>query len=213
MASQFPSDVTPIADRGAVFSLPPLILHPFADAAAPNRLVASSRASLALQGLLPAGESSREDLDRMLLDGRFSEMRMLYYVGKDLVRWIEQCLELVERQSHRMPPGVKYQSFAGLLVDDAPVEVQDKLRKWGVADYKAIFARALGLNCLFANVPTRDLVSDEFVRNYFRYADQLFACRQNQSPFTTIGSKIFRFELYSSGEYSRMLERSWEDSR
>jgi hypothetical protein len=97
-------------------------------------------------------------------------------------------------------------------VDDAPVDVQDKLRKWGVADYKAIFARALGLNCLFANVPTRDLVSDEFVRNYFRYADQLFTCRQNLSPFTTIGSKVFRFELYSSGEYSRKLERAWEEN-
>jgi hypothetical protein len=212
MASQFPSDTKPMAERAA-FSLPPLILHPFADAAAPNRLVASSRASLALQGLLPAGESSREDLDRMLLEGRYSEMRMLYYVGKDLVRWIEQCLEFAERHQHLMPPAIKYQSFAALLVEDAPVEVQEKLRKWGVADYKAIFSRALGLNCLFADVPPRDVVSDEFVRNYFRYADQVFACRQNQSPFTSINSKLFRFELYSSGEYSRMLERAWEENR
>src|SRR5579864_7899913 len=128
MASQFPSDVTPIADRGAVFSLPPLILHPFADAAAPNRLVASSRASLALQGLLPAGESSRDDLDRLLLDGRFSEMRMLYYVGKDLLRWIEQCLEFLERNHAAVPEGVRYQSFAALLVDDAPERVREKLK-------------------------------------------------------------------------------------
>ena len=211
MANQFPSDATPVAEKPGSFSLPPLILHPFADAAAPNRLVASSRASLALQGLLPAGESSQEDLDRVLLDGRFSEMRMLYYVGKDLVRWIEQSLEFVDRNKHLMAPGIRYQSFAALLVDDAPADVQEKLRKWGVADYKSIFTRALGLNCLFANVPTRDIVSDEFVRNYFRYADQLFSCRQNQSPFTPVGSKEFRFELYSSGEYSRMLERSWEN--
>ena len=78
-----------------VLTLPPLILHPFADAGGPNKLVESSRASLKLQGLLPTGESSREDLDRALLDGRYSELRMLYYVGKDLVRWIEQSgLEL-----------------------------------------------------------------------------------------------------------------------
>lgn len=210
MANQFPFDVTPSPIQANVFSLPPLILHPFADSAAPNRLVASSRASLALQGLLPSGESSREDLDRVLLDGRFSEMRMLYYVGKDLVRWIDQCLEYAERNQHLMPPGIKYQSFAGLLVDAAPPDVQEKLRKWGVADYRAIFARALGLNCLFANVPTRDVVSDDFVRHYFRYADQLFSCKQNQTPFPTITSKEFQFELYSSGEYSRKLERAWE---
>ena len=210
MASQFPFDVTPVAEQPNVYSLPPLILHPFADSAAPNRLVASSRASLALQGLLPPGESSREDLDRVLLDGRFSEIRMLYYVGKDLVRWIEQCLEFAERNRHLMPPGIKYQSFAALLVDDPPVDVQEKLRKWGVADYKAIFARALGLNSVFANVPTRDILSDDFIRHYFRYADQLFACRQNQAPFTSVASKEFRFELYSSGEYSRKLERAWE---
>jgi len=210
MANQFPSNVTPIADSATVFSLPPLILHPFADSAAPNRLVASSRASLALQGLLPSGENSREDLDRVLLDGRYSEMRMLYYVGKDLVRWIDQCLEFADRNHHLMPPGIKYQSFAALLVNDAPAEVQEKLRKWGVADYKAIFARALGLNSLFADVPTRDMLSEDFVRHYFRYADQLFSCRQNQSPFTSIHSREFQFELYSSGEYSRKLERAWE---
>jgi len=33
--------------------LPPLILHPFADAGGPEKLVESSRASLKLQGLLP----------------------------------------------------------------------------------------------------------------------------------------------------------------
>ena len=209
MASQFPFNVTPTEPRTR-FNLPPLILHPFADPAAPNRLVASSRASLALQGLLPAGESSHEDLDRMLLDGRFSEMRMLYYVGKDLVRWIEQCLDFAEHSREGLPAGIRYQSFAALLVDDAPPNVQEKLRKWGVADYRAIFARALGLNCLFANVPTRDIVADEFVRNYFRYADQMFSCRQNETAFTSIRSKEFGFELYSSGEYSRKLERSWE---
>ena len=95
--------------------LPPLILHPFADAAGPNKLVESSRASLKLQGLLPAGESTQEDLDRTLLEGRYSELRMLFYVGKDLARWIEQCVEFVERQHDEIDAGVTRQSFATLI--------------------------------------------------------------------------------------------------
>jgi hypothetical protein len=189
--------------------LPPLILHPFADAAGPNKLVESSRASLKLQGLLPAGESTQEDLDRALLDGRYSELRMLFYVGRDLARWIEQCVEFVDRHEDQLDAGITHQSFATLLVQDAPASVQAKLRKWGVGDYRAIFTRALGLQCLFANAPTREVLSDEFVRNYYRYADQMFAVKQGEFDFTLIASRDFKFELYSSGEYSRMLERSW----
>ena len=64
----------------------------------PDKLVESSRASLMLQGLLPTGERTTEDLDKSLLEGRYCEIRMLFYVGKDLIRWIEQSLEHVERQ-------------------------------------------------------------------------------------------------------------------
>ena len=39
--------------------LPPLILHPFADAGGPDKLVESSRASLMLQGLLPRESATR----------------------------------------------------------------------------------------------------------------------------------------------------------
>ncbi len=206
MAPGFSYESAPVLDS---FPLPPLILHPFADAAGPSKLVASSRASLKLQGLLPAGESSQEDLDRALLEGRYSELRMLFYVGKDLARWIEQCVELVERNHDKLPAGISRQSFATLLVQDAPASVQAKLRKWGVGDYKAIFTRALGLQCLFAAPPEREYLSDEFVRNYYRYADQMFAVKQGETEFTLIASRDFKFELYSSGEYSRMLERSW----
>ncbi len=89
-----------------------------------SKLVESSRANLKLQGLLPQGESTREDLDRALLDGRFSELRMLYYVGKDLARWISQCLEFVEHHRDALPKGICYQSFAALLIQDAPLAVQ-----------------------------------------------------------------------------------------
>jgi hypothetical protein len=190
-------------------TLPPLILHPFADAGGPSKLVESSRANLKLQGLLPQGEATREDLDKALLDGRYSELRMLYYVGKDLARWISQCLEFAERFQDTLPRGICYQTFAQFLIQDAPAAVQSKLRKWGVADYKSIFSRALGLHTMFAAVPPREVLSDEFVRAYFRYADQIFQTKQGECDFTPINSREFDFELYSSGEYSRMLERSW----
>jgi hypothetical protein len=193
-------------------TLPPLILHPFADANGPDKLVESSRASLMLQGLLPSGERSSDDLDRALLDGRYCEIRMLFYVGKDLARWIDQCLEHLDRQEDARRPGIKYQSFAAYLVNHTPVAVQAKLRKWGVADYKAIFTRALGLNAILAAVPRREMLSDHFVRNYYRFADQMYFCRQSETEFEDISGCGFEFEIYASGEYSRMLEREWAES-
>ncbi len=211
MTPRLSFDSSLVPQKRPACTLPPLILHPFADANGPGKLVESSRASLKLQGLLPAGESSREDLDRALLDGRYSELRMLFYVGKDLARWIDQCLEFAERNPDKLAPGVAYQSFASMLVKDAPPNVQSKLRKWGVADYKSIFTRALGLHCMFAIAPTREVLSDEFVRSYYRYADQIFATKQGECDFSPVTSAECHFELYSSGEYSRMLERSWEE--
>jgi hypothetical protein len=189
--------------------LPPLILHPFADSGGPDKLVESSRASLMLQGLLPSGERSQEELDRALLDGRYCEIRMLFYVGKDLVRWIEQCMEHLSRQPDQHNANIRYQSFAAYLVNHTPPAVQAKLRKWGVADYKSIFTRALGLNSVLADVPDKNFLSEEFIRNYYRYADQMFQCRQSQAQFAQIGNMGFDFEIYASGEYSRMLEREW----
>ncbi|HTS51080.1 MAG TPA: hypothetical protein VMH05_24205 [Bryobacteraceae bacterium] len=209
MASRFSFGTAPALEGGAAFILPPLILHPFADAGGPGKLVESSRASLKLQGLLPPGDSSREDLDRVLLDGRYSELRMLFYVGKDLARWIEQCLELVSRHPDLFPQPLCYQSFADLLVQDSPEAVQTKLKKWGVGDYQSIFSRALGLHCLFTDAPPRTLLSDEFIRNYYRFADQIFTTKQGENAFQALNSQDFTFELYSSGEYTRMLERSW----
>ena len=192
--------------------LPPLILHPFADAGGPEKLVESSRASLVLQGLLPAGERNTQDIERTLLEGRFCEIRMLFYVGKDLLRWIDQCMELIERSPELSAAGIKSQSFAAYLVNHAPDAVQAKLKKWGVSDYKSIFSRALGLSAVFAAVPEREVLTDEFIRHYFRYADQLFQIRQGETAFTDVSHLAFEFEIYASGEYSRMLEREWAET-
>ena len=193
-----------------IYKLPPLILHPFSDAAGPNKLVESSRASMMIQGLLPNSEFSADQLDRKLLDGRFCEIRMLYYVGKDLLRWIDQCMDVVERDEALINAGVKAQSFAAYLIEDPPDAVREKLKKWGVADYKAIFTRAVGLNSVFAEAPTRDQLSDDFIRNYYRFADQMFAVQQHQASFSRLPAGSFDFDLFASGEYSRMLAKEWE---
>lgn len=193
-----------------VWKLPPLILHPFADSSGPGKLVESSRASLMLQGLLPSGELSAEQLDAKLLDGRYCEIRMLCYVGRDLVRWIEQCLELAHRDEELRQSGIQFGSFAAMLVEGPPQPVREKLTRWGVADYRHIFSRALGLNAVFANPPARDDLAAEFIRHYYRFADQIYRTLLDLHPFTRIRSDNFNFELYASGEYARLLERQWE---
>lgn len=192
------------------WTLPPLILHPFSDATGPGRLVESSRASLMLQGLLPSGELSTDELERRLLDGRYCELRMLFYVGRDLLRWADQCLDFTDSQPELKGLGLKLQTFTTLLVDHPPARVVAKLKQWGVVDYKAIFERAIGLNSVLAVVPERDQLQDEFVRHYYRYADHMFLCRQHSTVFPEPPAGMFDFDLFASGEYARMLERQWE---
>jgi hypothetical protein len=194
---------------GRRWELPPLILHPFSDQTGPSKLLDSSRASMMLNGMLPSDDSSRDELTRRLLEGRFCEIRMLYFVGKDLLRWIDQCVEFVQRSPELEQLGIRAESFADLLIQNPPVAVQEKLKIWGVLDFRAIFSRAIGLNSIFAEPPEAGSLSLDFVRHYYRFADQLFACRQAIQPFTAISAENFYFELYASGEYSRKLEESW----
>lgn len=195
-----------------VHKLPPLILHPFSDATSPNKLVQSSRASLILQGLLPNEEYSIEQLERIILEGRFCEIRMLFYVGRDLLRWLEQCCELVEREPALRGAGITPQSFAALLVDETPSAIREKLGHWGVQDYRAIFSRAIGLNSVFFEAPQFENLAAEFIRNYHVYADAMYSTWRNSKTFHPVRAADFPFDLYASGEYSRMLEREWSES-
>jgi len=199
----------PVSTPGKGRKLPPLILHPFSDVHAPERLAASARASLILHGLLPAEDLGVDELNRRLLDGRYHEVTMLYYVGKDLSRWLDQCMEVVRRDGEPREDGIERESFAELLVEDAPDEVREKMQRWGVVDYKAIFRRALGLHAVFAAVPAREALSDGFLRHHHRYADTLYECRQRAVPFASISRSDFHFEIYASGEYTRLLEKEW----
>lgn len=153
-----------------------------------------------------------EDLDKTLLDGRYCEIRMLFYVGKDLMRWLDQCREAAQRSEGHHYQNLQMQSFATMLIENPPDVVREKLQKWGVADYKAIFARALGLNALFAEAPERGDLSMEFTRHYYRYADSLFQTWLQSQDFDAVRPGQFDFQLYASGEYSRLLEKKWMES-
>jgi hypothetical protein len=203
--------MTPLMyNTSRTWALPPVILHPFSETNTSEKLLQSSRAGLILQGVLPAKDESLEHLDEVLLEGRHSEIRMLYYVGKDTSRWIDQCLDLIQREQSLRSAGIEWQSFAALLIENPPQKVQEKLKSWGVTDHKVIFSRSLGLNSVFGVAPSREMLSHEFIRDYHRYADKLYDCRMNASRFTRLQPSNFPFELYASGEYASMLEREWQ---
>jgi hypothetical protein len=52
-------------------------------------------------------------------------------------------------------------------------------------------------------------LAEEFLRNYHRYADGLYRAYMETQPHRAIAPANFRFEIYASGEYSRMLESQW----
>ena len=204
-----PTPVTPFGST--VWELPPLILYPFNEHLPPASLLESSKAALMLSGLIPNDGTEQEVLHGRLLAGRYAEIRMLFFLGKDIVRWIEQCHEFVERTPQLEGAEICGQSFAALLTGNPPPAVLSKLMAWGVADYGALFSRGIGLKSAFAAPPPLDLLTAEFVSAYDRHADALFRCYMESKPHRTLDNQNFRFDLYASGEYTRMLESQWEE--
>lgn len=194
-----------------MWELPPLILHPFNERVPPSALFENSKAALMLSGLIPSDGSDQEDLKRRLLAGRYSEIRMLYFLGKDVFRWIEQCVEWGQRVPELSGLEIRPQTFAALLTTDPPAAVKEKLVRWGVVDYVSIFTRAAGLNAMFIQPPVFDTLTEEFLRNYHRYADSLYRCYMDSQPYRALASANFHFDLYASGEYSRLLESEWAE--
>jgi len=190
--------------------LPPLILHPFNERMPPSTLLDNSKAALILSGFIPGDGSDREALEKRLLSGRYAEIRMLFFLGKDVFRWMDQCLDASRRFADLAAQNVRLQTFAGLLTGDTPSSVKEKLKIWGVADYGSIFSRAIGINTLFAEPPSFERLSEEFLRNYHRYADSLYRCFMEMEPYLVAASRNFQFDLFASGEYSRLLESTWD---
>ena len=195
----------------STFRLPPLILHPFSGPEDTSVLMESSRASLALQGFLPKQEVGPQDLDLQLLRGRYAELRMLYYIGKDILRWFEQCTETVSTSSAFIGRRLRAETFAVFLVQHVPPHVKTKLEGWGVLDFCALFRRSIGLHVVFTELPPAEGFSPDFLRRYHRHLDQWYEQRLRDSVFDRPDADEFTFDLYASGEYTLMLEQSWSD--
>jgi len=132
---------------------------------------------------------------------------MLFYIGKDVVRWADQCIDFVGRNPKPWPAQTLFQSFIALLTDTPPANVTSKLRKWGVVDFRRVFSRAVGLNSVFAELPRRETLTIEFVRDYYRYAEQMHSCRQSTCAYTRLDPQYVKLEVYASGEYADLLEK------
>lgn len=172
-----------------------------------------SRASLMMQGLIPNDHMTFDQLEELLLDGKVCEIRMLFYVGKDLLRWIDQSVETLSREQEPAEDPPDSRTVATFLIEQTPAPVRDKLKAWGVQDYQAIFSRAIGLNSIFGDAPSRESLAEEFIRNYHYYADQFYTMWRDAQAFSKAEAEAFEFDLYASAEYSRILERQWsEDS-
>lgn len=203
---------TPVSSLGqSVWTLPPLILHPFNERVSPSTLLENSKAALMLSGLIPSDGSDDAELKRRLLGGRCGEARMLFYLGKDVFRWLGQCTEWAGGEEDLREFGLLDQSFARLLTTHPPSAVRDKLVHWGVADYNSIFSRAMGLHAVFTVPPSLEGFTEEFFRGYYRYADALFHAWLSAEPGPVITAANFQFELYASGEYSKLLESQWSE--
>ncbi len=194
-----------------IWTLPPLILHPFNGRVSPSALLENSKAALMLSGLIPNDGSDEDELKRRLLAGRCGEARMLFYLGKDVFRWLGQCTEWAAAQEELQPVDLAEQSFARLLTAHPPTGVRDKLIRWGVSDYVSIFSRAIAFQAVFAAPPSLEAFTAEFLRNYYRYADALYHAWLDTQPSTVITSANFTFDLYASGEYSKLLESKWAE--
>lgn len=188
--------------------LPPLILHPFGAGGNTEQLLEGSRASLALQGVIDSAEEESE-LVRRLLMGRYQEVRMLLFLGKDLFRWLNQCVDFMKR-SKDPDTSLGTQSFAALVVENPPPRVRQKLELWGVADRRAIFSRAIGIHSLFNDPPPVESLSAVFLKHYHRYADHAYICFQHLTPFHSLEPQNFDFDLYASEEYAKMLSDEWQ---
>lgn len=189
--------------------LPPLILHPFTESASTVRILESARASLSM---IRDGSGENEDLDRQLLDGRFTEFRMLFYVGKDVLRWLDQCVDACTRSPELTEREVPAQSFAHLLIQQTPPDVAAKLRSWGVVEFARIFSRSIGIHTQFREPPPREMLQAEYLRQYYQFADYAFTCWRDMKKHPILKPEQFPFTLYASGEYTKILEEQWNDA-
>src|SRR5215472_3880361 len=92
----------------AKVELPPLILHPF-----------NNRDSVAIL------EAFGDDQTRLTeFTARYTELRMLCFIGKDLNRWLEQCVAVASRNPETAD--ITEAGLIGLLLFHPPAAVAQK---------------------------------------------------------------------------------------
>jgi hypothetical protein len=175
--------------------LPPLILYPFDQHPDPDEL---------------SQFACCDPLTKRYLEARYNEFRMLCLIGKDLNRWLGLCVEVVSGDPKLA--GLSECDFIAVLLLAPPTALLQKMRSWGVRDFQRIFARAIGLNAVFPHPPSAGDVSESFLRDFDRYADALYDARLKAKDATEIQENVFTFEIYTSGEYSSYLEKTWESA-
>jgi hypothetical protein len=196
-------------DPPSSISLPPLILHPFGGYSGTEQLLDGSRAAVALHEA-SASNPAYADIHKRVMLGRYQEIRMLLFLGKDIFRWIEQCLDQMDR-SGEIGVRINAQCFSSLIVDTPPATVREKLEHWGVSDRKAVFSRAIGIRCLFEEPPEINMLSPMFLENYHRFADYSYVCFQQMKAYQPLENGTFDFQIYASEEYSRILAEQWQE--
>lgn len=164
-----------------------------------------------LNGVSPEVDYDREKLTHSLLAGKYQELKMLIYIGRDLQRWAEQCLDFAMRQPKLRAQSLKQQSFVTLVVECPPAALVTKLKSWGIHDPKSIFSRAAGLNSMFDHPPPQEILCSNFLETYQRFADYLFMCYKTMHPYEKISSSDFTVELFASEEYASFLAEGWKN--
>jgi hypothetical protein len=192
--------------------LPPLILHPFTESSSSVQVLESARATISMLRQGGDGGERAVELELRLLEGRYAELRMLFFVGKDVFRWIDQCIDTCQRSPALHAAGIAEQSFGHLLIKQTPADVAQKLTNWGVIEHTRIFSRAVGIYCQFSEPPSRDRLQPDYLRHYFRYADYSFSCWKEMVKYPVLPEEQFPFTLYASGEYTKLLEEQWKDA-
>ena len=194
--------------RKEQITLPPLVLHPFGGDSGTAQLLEGSRAAIALQQA-SLSNPQYADIQRQVILGRYQEIRMLLFLGKDIFRWSDQCMDQMER-SGNIGLRINAQCFSALIVDTPPEPVRKKLEDWGVSDRRAVFSRAIGIRCLFEDPPDIDMLSPMFLEHYHRFADYSYICFQQMKPWQPTDGASFDFPIYASEEYSRLLSEQWQ---
>ena len=195
----------------AAHKLPPLILHPFADQSGP-RQGSGKLASQPDAARLAAGRTTDlrrpgTNAPRRPLSG--SPHALLRGKGYPaLGRAMHGAHQPASRTARSFHPAAELRRLPGA---ESARRGRQQAKEVGRVEPQIDFFTRPRTECHPGDMPPQEVFSPEFLRNYHRYADQMFHCHLGQTPFADPEHLGFEFEIFASGEYSRMLEKSWAE--